>query len=186
MYPVAFILMTHRKKILYYKIFKYLRDHFDFYPHRVMSDYERGMRTAISKVWNNAILSGCHFHYKQAIRRKLISYGLKKIIETNIHARNTLKFFMALPLLPQNQIMKGFEEIIDYQRKHSLTRKLISFNKYFVKTWLKNLKSYKLKDHRTNNYAESFNAKLKRKIQKNPSTFMFLSKFILIYFEIGS
>lgn len=168
--------MTHRKKVLYKKVFKYLRDNFSMDPHRVMSDYEKGMRTAISQIWQNAFLAGCHFHYKQAIRRKLISYGLKRFIASNVYAANTLKFYMALPLLPQGLIRDGLENILEYQGKHNLKRKFAMFNKYYLRTWLGNVKSYKLKDHRTNNYAESFNAKLKRKIQKNPSTYMFLSK----------
>lgn len=168
--------MTHRKKALYKKVFKFLRDQFHFKPDKVMSDFESGMRNAITQIWINAHISGCFFHYKQALRRKFQSLGMKKIINSNRHAAITLKMIMSLPLLPKKFIIEGFSEVISYQKRHQLTKKFLAFNKYFYSNWFKGLQSYDINDHRTNNYAESFNAKLKRKIQKNPSTFMFLSK----------
>lgn len=169
--------MSSKKKTLYKKIFKYLRDTFRISPKKVMSDFEASLRNAIKETWENSLILGCRFHYKQALRRKMMSIrGMKIHIQGNAYAQYIKKFFTNLPLLPQNLIFEGFDEIMRYQRMHNQTHKFKKFNKYFVKVWLNNLKSYKVNDHRTNNFAESFNAKFKRIMHRNPSTYAFLSK----------
>lgn len=168
--------MTAKKKILYKKIFSFLRDNFNLNPKKSMSDFEAGMRNAIKETWEDCVLLGCDFHFKQALRRKMSSIsGLKGHISRNIYAANVLKLFMSLPFLPQKFIAQGFSEIVLYQRRHHQSHKFLKFNKYFVRTWLHSIRSYKIDDHRTNNIPESFNAKLKRHIHRNPSSYAFLS-----------
>lgn len=89
--------------------------------------------------------------------------------------------FVRLSLLDPQQADAGIKVIFEYQSKNHLMEIFDQFNKYFIAYWMKsvgpngfcvgNLK------HRTNNSVESFNAKLKRKLQKNPSAYSFLRQY---------
>ena len=169
--------MSHKKKILYQKIFKFLRDNFKITPRRFMCDYEASLRIAAKTTWNNCEILGCWFHYTQAITRKMKSiHELALLRNNNYAAMICFKLFMNLPLLPQNKIQEGFEEIISFQEENNFKDTFEIFNNYFVQNWLSSLTSYENIIHRTNNVNESFNAKIKRKIGRRPSTFKFLGK----------
>jgi transposase-like protein len=57
--------MTKKTKAAYVQIFKLLADRFGIDIKSAMTDYEIGLRNAISTVYPNAILQGCWFHYTQ-------------------------------------------------------------------------------------------------------------------------
>ena len=151
-------------------------------PGKVMLDYEASMRKAVRKVWKNTSLKGCYFHYTQAIRRKSNSIkALSFLIKNNPNAYKVYKMFLKLPLLPMKKINAGLRSIIKFQNTLKLTKYFKKFNIYFVNTWVKKFKSTTFcvsnERNKTNNYTESYNAKIKKFIQKNPSIYTFLGKF---------
>lgn len=147
-----------------------------------MCDYESSIRIAAKKTWENCEILGCWFHYTQAITRKMKTISeLVLLRKNNFAAMMCFKLFLNLPLLPQEKIVEGFEEIISYQEENKFKSSFLVFNNYFVNYWLKSLTSYENIIHRTNNVNESFNAKIKRKIGRNPSTFKFLGKLTFFF-----
>lgn len=169
--------MSSKKSELYAAIFKYFKQRYGIKPSKVMSDYEASLRKAIKKIWKNAEVLGCYFHFIQAIQRKAKSISeLSSLIRDDANAFKIFRLFMRLPLLPEKYIEKGLSAIILYQNQHGMHQKFLAFNEYFRSTWMTKLRSYSEETMRTNNITESFNAKLKRKIKRNPSTFSFLSK----------
>lgn len=51
-----------------------------FNPSTIGVDYESAVINAVKEVFPNAKLIGCTFHYKQAIRRKMLELGIPKDI----------------------------------------------------------------------------------------------------------
>lgn len=150
-------------------------------PSKVMLDYEASLRKAVKSVWQNASLKGCYFHYTQSIRRKVNSLKkLSRVIKNNNMAWTIYKMFIKLPLLPMQMIDKGLKSIFNLQKKLKLSSKFKIFNSYFLTIWVKKF-SYKTfcisnERNKTNNYTESYNAKIKKFIKKNPSVYGFLGK----------
>ena len=147
-----------------------------------MCDYEMAMRKAISSVWPVARLSGCWFHYCQALRRKKASLSkLNAFISKNIVAEITFKLFLKLPLLPAEKLQAGFDQIVGFQEENGILEYFKYFNSYFERIWIKRFgyKTFTVHEntHRTNNFVESLNATLKRKLTRHPGIYYFLRKY---------
>lgn len=94
--------------------------------------------------------------------------------------------FIRLALLQPNEAAEGLKVILQYQSDLKLRGIFAGFNQYFNKYWMNSIKPVGFcvghLTHRTNNYVESFNAKMKRKIHVNPSAFSFLRERIFLCF----
>jgi hypothetical protein len=180
-YPLCLILMTSRSTDLYEKVFTFLSIKLGLQPVSIMCDFEAGMRKGMTSVWPSALISGCWFHHSQCLRRKKMSLPeMNKLVKHNRDAELIFNLFLKLPLLPKEAMQHGLKQIFALQKKHHLTKGFRIFNAYYVKNWIDRMetKEFNVSDlqHRTNNFAESFNAKLKRHIHRNPSAYMFLGK----------
>lgn len=186
-YPIAFIAAKSKSYQLYVKVFTYLKHVMKIDPSKIMIDYEASMRKAVRVVWENASLKGCYFHFTQAIRRRVNSIkALSYLVKSDANAFKIYKMFMKLPLLPLEKIESGLQTILKFQDDLKLSKNFKSFNNYFISTWVKKF-SYSSfcvskEKNKTNNYTESYNAKIKKYIQKNPSVYSFLGKLHILYF----
>lgn len=150
-YPLGFIFTERKNFITYDLIFKKLKL---LIPKvnvtNVMSDYEAATRKALKKHFPNARISGCWFHYVQAIMKASKRFGLQKV--ENLKAE--VQKICALALLPNDFVSPGFR-IIDQQVQQS--KVWIRFKKYWLRQWAPaNISVYGLTD-RTNNFAETLN-----------------------------
>ena len=102
------ILMTDRKKMLYKKIFVFLRETMHLRPKKLMMDFELAPRKAAKETWTGIKVLGCNFHYNQALRRKAMSIpGLSRLLKRNRRANENLRMFMRVSLLPLNRFRNG-------------------------------------------------------------------------------
>lgn len=146
----------------------------------VMADFEKAMRRGAIDTWNCVTL-GCYFHYTQCINRRFKQNLLIQQQKNNQNLLKVKKYFMKLPLLPKNYVNDAFIEIKKFQKNRNLSNIFKEFNNYFYKNWLSYLSSSTTNlSLLTNNISESFNAKLKRKIRRNPSTMAFLGKYTIL------
>lgn len=174
--------MTNKTTNLYQKIFEYLKEKLKIEATKIICDYEFPLRNAAKRVWSNVKIIGCWFHYVQAIRRKMLGIkSLSTLIKKNKLALNVMQMFFKLPLLPLKHMEKGYLYIIGYQKVHKIQKEFRVFNKYFHSTWVNkfSFSAISVSDeiHRTNNFVESYNSKIKKVIMKNPSIYSFLSKY---------
>jgi MULE transposase domain len=180
--------MTDRIEKIYRKIFKFLRNSHNFQPANVMLDFERASRKAAASVWPHATIRGCFFHYKQSIRRKTKKIEiLAQTLQTSSKARQVVQMFQNLPLLPLEKIPNGLKAIYGHQREHNLEEKFVEFNTYFDSYWMKTVgaEGFCVSDlnHRTNNFTEAYNSKVKRSIFRNPSLYVFLRELQYLMLE---
>lgn len=76
--------MTSKRMDLYVALLQYIENKlFKLEPKQFITDWENGMRKAISTVYPNVILHGCWYHFCAAIRRKSRSLGLSDLLKSN-------------------------------------------------------------------------------------------------------
>ncbi|OQR96710.1 hypothetical protein ACHHYP_13769 [Achlya hypogyna] len=104
----------------------------------ISCDFEQALIGAIKDQFPDARIVGCLFHFKQAIRRKLVAL---RIPEEQVQRAMEPNVLDVLTVIPRLQIVKRG---IPYVKSLLLTdghvanvAKWASFWKYFYKTWLK-------------------------------------------------
>lgn len=181
--PLAFILMDCRDTKIYKHIFYFLRNGLNLNPKQIMIDFESAPRKAIKEIWPSALVTGCNFHFVQAVWRKsrlLEELKIVKIVKCkNDTAKTILKMYTRLSLLPLEKIDEGVKAIEKFQQQVKLESAFQRFRSYFKTTWLDG--RYKKEDwcvssldHRTNNYIEAYNSMMKDIINRSPSVYDFL------------
>lgn len=111
-------------------------------PSSFMSDYEDGLRSAIRQYWPGVPIYGCWSHFKYAVKRNCNSLAPKKLFEKNGVAREIKRMLQNIPLLPEELIIDGFNEIKSYAQKKKLSKSLDPIFKYFENYWLKKQVNY--------------------------------------------
>ena len=102
---VLFILMTNKSEELYSACLKYVFEIIpDFAPNFAVIDFVDAPRNAFQKQVPGIQITGCLFHYTQAIWNRGRKAGLVNIYRTNSNFIKWLRCIMALPLLPQKEI----------------------------------------------------------------------------------
>lgn len=155
-YPLAYILMEKKTFSSYDTIFHNLKV---LMPSvevmKLMTDYEAATRKALRKHYPNARISGCFFHYVQAIVKSSKRFGLHR----DEIFTEPIKKICALALLPNEYVLAGFESI-DTPLRNVGSERWERFRKYWLKQWAPaNISVHGLVD-RTNNFSESNNKSL--------------------------
>lgn len=144
------------------------------------SDFENAMRSAASETWPNVRLVGCYFHYTQALSRKARSFPeVSRSLKTS-SGMKILKMYLRLPLLPEDMVSQGVKIIVAEERRLNLTVTFDSFHQYFNRYWMKKIEPkgfcVSLEKHRTNNYLESFNARISKHFSHKPTIYKWIGK----------
>ena len=78
-------------------------------PSSILIDFEQATINAISNVFSQASVKGCHFHDAKNVWKKIKNYGLVKLLKQENIRRNII----SLPLISPNEINNSMEKIID-------------------------------------------------------------------------
>lgn len=115
-FPCLYVLMTRKTTALYTAIFHKLRELVPgFVPTSIMSDYEDALAIALRRVFGGDIqLSGCFFHYTQAVLRKFKKMPISLEVRRHEHIQHILHCLMSLPLLPPEQIKEGLADVSNF------------------------------------------------------------------------
>ncbi|XP_067212782.1 uncharacterized protein [Linepithema humile] len=119
----------------------------------IMSDYERAAMTVARKVFPEARITGCWFHFNQAILRRWKALGLMAA------PRKILGFAMTLPLAPVDAFEEGLKIIQDEADLISTEHPaILKFTVYLRRTWLPAKEKVCVFNTpiRTNNFVEDF------------------------------
>lgn len=93
-----------------------------------MSDYEAATRKAVRKIFPAARLSGCYFHYVQAIVKSFKRYSLNN----DDKFKNAREEVSALALLPNEYVVQGFETI---SKRFKKSKRWKLYSEYWMKQW---------------------------------------------------
>lgn len=138
--------MNSKSETCYASLFNYIEENIITLKCKsFMTDYEIAMRNALQKLHSDVEKNQCWFHYCQALKRNASKIQeFYKLIKTNSIARKTFNKFLALPLLPQNYIIDGFNILLSEINVQNMHNQFLKFTKYFEKQWLKKVTFLKL------------------------------------------
>ena len=68
-----------------------------FDPATIGVDFEPALRNVVSKMFPKALVIGCLFHWKQAIRRKMVDLGIPKAVISHFMRPGHLDLLTVLP-----------------------------------------------------------------------------------------
>lgn len=139
-FPFAFILMSRKTQIAYEDVFEYISEH--IFPlsssQSFTSDYEMAMRNALRKLYPEAKMVACYFHYTQAVKRKLSQLReATDEVTNNDEAKSIYQRLQCLPLLPPEFIVDAFKELVREANKLKNKEALRSFLIYMKEQWIK-------------------------------------------------
>ena len=78
-------------------------------PALIHCDFERGLINAIEAACEGGKVSGCWFHFCQAVKRKVASEGLLATCNQNRKLKDWTRNFYPLALLPADRMREGWE-----------------------------------------------------------------------------
>lgn len=130
--------MIRKTSAAYAAVFKYIEENIcKLNPTSFMTDYECAMRNGLRAVYPNAKLHACWFHYTQAVRRKSSKIpNFFKELAKHEYLNRIYHKFLALPLLPQHEIMNAYSMLKMAIECRSETNIFEEFLQYFSKQWL--------------------------------------------------
>lgn len=102
------------------------------------TDYEMAMRNALKKMFPDAQMFACYFHYTQAVKRKVsqLSEVMAEINRGGI-AKSIYQRAQCLPLLPADQIVPAFNELVGEANKMENKTAFRPFLTYMKEQWMK-------------------------------------------------
>ncbi|PFX20540.1 hypothetical protein AWC38_SpisGene14995 [Stylophora pistillata] len=142
--PLAFILMSSRKKRDYKKI---LREMIHLLPgewlhvHFVTADFDEALWGALRCVVPHVKLQGCAFHWTQSVWKKMQDLGLQSMCTDHNGMHKYLRKLLALPLLPGKEISTQFQRL----KLQATTETLWELINYIEDTWITNI-AYPIRD----------------------------------------
>ena len=166
--PVAHILMTSKHEGLYDAIWTELKTLVPgvWAPESAMSDFETAILYSMERAFPGAKVSGCKFHYSQAVLRKVKCSNAVHFAKNDSFQKQIRKYF-ALSMLPADKIVHALA-ILEQQSTNltpmSLKRQMKVMNRdYFRKFWIEQvgpntISNFGLK-HKTNNACENLHSK---------------------------
>lgn len=142
--PIFYAVMSNKSTSAYEAIFNYIEiEVFEMKPMAFMTDFEAGMRKAIKKCYPDAKLYGCWYHFCAAVRRKMTSNRLRKLIDGNRVAMGIYCKLLRLPLLPPDHIEEGYKLIVKEARAKRLCSDFSKLFTYFENYWLAMVRKWK-------------------------------------------
>lgn len=129
--------MTRKTAECYTAVFNYIKKYvFDLKPAIIMTDWESAMRCAIRTSFPGSVLKGCWYHYCAALRKKLISFGLHRLLKKNANARLIKQMMFSLQLLPPEMFEEGYAHVKRLAKEYKLENKFKLFFKYYDGYWI--------------------------------------------------
>jgi len=113
--PVAYVLMTGKTPECYRQAFTWLRSEVECSPYCVGVDFEWNFFRAVAEHFPQALIIGCLFHFKQALRKKLVELKVPKEEIDFAMRRGVLDLITVIPL---DEITKGLHFIRNMIMEH--------------------------------------------------------------------
>ena len=132
-----------------------------------------GIWKAVSSVFPESTMSGCLFHWSQAVFRKIQEVGLAQAYREDNGTRKLLRKMLALPYLPAEHMEGAFRRL----REQCTTEALQQVATYMDSTWFQSTVweppswSVFQRSIRTNNDVEGWHRRLNQRIARNDVPF---------------
>ena len=78
---------------------------------KVVTDFERAIWGGVKAVFPQVKISGCSFHWSQAVMKRVQEHGLQRLYMQKGAAHRFVRLVLALPFLPAEHITRSFEQL---------------------------------------------------------------------------
>ncbi|KAG4107787.1 hypothetical protein H8356DRAFT_1416198 [Neocallimastix lanati (nom. inval.)] len=182
-YTTSFSILKNKKQTTYEILFEEIKKNSSKYnnieitPKIFHCDFEKAVSNAAQKVFINANIKYCIWHFKRALeikKKELCGDKVEKIKDLYIYYNNISNF----PFINPEYIYDIYSKIKSECQEHNYVQ-FLEFLEYFKKTYLiyfetENWNYYENIEHITNNASETFNKYLKKLFTKKPTFFQLL------------
>jgi hypothetical protein len=137
--PVMYCLLSGKQEEIYFTAFHWViaASEYKLDPLSVTCDFEKGLIKAVRDQFSGVAVVGCLFHFKQALRRKMIKLKLAEDVITVAMQANVID---VLTIIPHDEIeTKGIpyvKNILGAMENYD-NDKWEEFWLYFDKTWMR-------------------------------------------------
>jgi hypothetical protein len=135
--PVFYVLLQTKKEMAYWQAISQciIASDFKLKAKTTTCDFERGLHNAVQEHFPDSPLVGCKFHWKQALRRKLIDLRVPKdIISRLVDPDGLINILTVIPI--EDIESKGIPYIRAHFDEEGHTSKFDAFWKYFRSQWI--------------------------------------------------
>lgn len=172
--PCIYALLPNKQQGTYERMFKAIKLNIpNFEPVLMKIDFETAAINAIKTIYPKVTVSGCYFHYTQALYKKANDL---EITNTHEGARYIAKC-AALAHLPALKIHEGWLTVVNASPEGENIK---AFNTYMSKQWIQfdmiRILSCYGHRHRTNNVVESYHKSVNKRIHKNTNLLFFITQ----------
>ncbi len=104
--PFIYFLLPNKTRETYEGMFQIVQDNIPGEPSRLLLDYEheQGAYRAFLQVYRDVETSGCFFHLRLSVHRKVQELGLKQRYEQDIEYAHLVKCITALAFVPTTDV----------------------------------------------------------------------------------
>ncbi len=102
-------------------------------PMKILLDYEKAAHNACARVFPNSELSGCFFHLRQAVIRKIQELGLKRRYNEDLEFSELVKCLTSLAFVPPEDVETVFDDLSEAFPEDELSDSLLT---YFKSTYI--------------------------------------------------
>jgi hypothetical protein len=183
-FPLIHFFLSNKTEETYVNAFNLIKSSLanqlvNFSLSSIQIDFEAAAYNAVRRCFPFTQVTGCFFHFGQAVWRRVQALGLVSLYNLNGHFAELVQMITAVALVP----IDGIDNAWIYVRSiyNFGNENVQSLPKYVEINWISNsrpLFSRKVWSHygtlrgRTNNAAEGFHSKLNKLINKNNSSFL--------------
>ena len=181
--PAIHVLMSKKNELLYEAVLQKIANMIPhFKPKLAIGDFEKASRNSFRTIFSTIEISGCLFHYTQAIWKKVKKFQLSSAYTQNSHLNKWIRSIMALPMLPKEEIASVYQFLADSPPPELTSIEMKLFRKlrsYIKKEWIvRNDMSVYNSLQKTNNCCEVYHRSLKSLIRvKKPNIWAFMECF---------
>ncbi|KAJ8685955.1 hypothetical protein QAD02_021748 [Eretmocerus hayati] len=119
-FPCIWVLMTSKTAASYQKVLTKIKEDIwpELEPKEFIADFEGAFEIAVKKVYSKAEITGCYFHFCQALIRNAIKKhaAIHRNLQKNTERHLVLRQVMALAFLPEDDIFPTLKEIEEAAR----------------------------------------------------------------------
>ncbi|XP_043267660.1 uncharacterized protein [Venturia canescens] len=112
--PLVYALLPGKSEVVYREMLDQLINiQADLSPSTVLIDMERAAVQAFLGTFPDVSIRFCNFHFNQSVYRKVMTYNLKSVYDTDEIFAKKIKLLAALAFVPIDNVENLFDRIVD-------------------------------------------------------------------------
>lgn len=134
-FPAIFVLLPDKTQVTYQRMITAVKSfRSNLAPPKITSDFEKAVLNVFREAFSSSVQSGCFFHFRQSIWRKVQQLGLTERYSTDETFAHSIKMLSALSFLPLSDVLLGYDYLLEQEVfKESTLDPLLT---YFESTWI--------------------------------------------------